>query len=57
MKFKTVQETTTSVYLTTGPLELGYKLYINRIGGVMVNVFASSAVDRGFEPLWSNQRL
>jgi hypothetical protein len=52
MKFKTVQETTTSVYLTTGPLELGYKLYINRIGGVMVNVFASSAVDRGFEPLW-----
>ena len=30
----------------------------NRIGGVMVNVLASSAVDRGFEP-WTvkNQRL
>ena len=24
----------------------------NRIGGVMVNVLASSAVDRGFEPRW-----
>ena len=23
----------------------------NRIGGVMVSVFASSAIDRGFEPL------
>jgi hypothetical protein len=25
------------------------KLYINRIGGVMVSVLASSVVDRGFE--------
>ena len=23
---------------------------VNRIGGVMVSVFASSAIDRGFEP-------
>jgi hypothetical protein len=27
---------------------------MNRIGGVMVSVLASSAVDRGFEP-WSGQ--
>ena len=26
------------------------KYYLNRIGGVMVSVLASSAVDRGFEP-------
>ena len=30
--------------------------YINRIGGVMGSVFASSAVDHGFDPK-SNQRL
>jgi hypothetical protein len=33
-------------------------MFIDSIGGVMVSVFASSAVDRGFEPLvGSNQRL
>ena len=26
------------------------KIYFNHIGGVMVSVLASSAVDRGFEP-------
>jgi hypothetical protein len=31
--------------------------YSNRIGGVMVSVLASSAVDGGFEPVGSNQRL
>ena len=30
------------------------KYYLNRIGGVMVSVLASNAVDRGFEP-WSGQ--
>ena len=29
-----------------------YQTFKNRIGGVMVNVLASSAVDRGFEPRW-----
>jgi len=40
------------------------KLYITNeqhdsIGGVMINVLASSVVNRGFEPWWigSNQRL
>ena len=27
-----------------------YSTYLNRIGGVMVSVLASSVVDRGFEP-------
>ena len=31
------------------PWVLWYK-YVNHIGGVMVSVIASSAVDRGFEP-------
>ena len=29
-------------------------VHVNRIGGVMVSMLASSAVDRGFEP-WSGQ--
>jgi hypothetical protein len=32
------------------------KLAINRIGGIMVSVIASSAVDRGFEPRSSQTR-
>ena len=28
----------------------------HRIGGVMVNVLASSAVDRGFEPRWGQTK-
>jgi hypothetical protein len=37
------------------PLNLiGTYIYLNRVGGVMVSVLASSAVDRGFEP-WSGQ--
>ena len=30
---------------------------LNRIGGVMVSMFASSVVDRGSSPVGSNQRL
>ena len=29
---------------------------INRIGGVMISVLASSAVDRGFEPPWGQTK-
>ena len=28
---------------------MGFQYYMNRIGGVMVSMLASSAVDRGFE--------
>jgi hypothetical protein len=31
-------------------------IFKNRIDGVMVNVLASSAVDRGFEPQWSHTK-
>jgi hypothetical protein len=33
-----------------------YQTFKNRIGGVMVNVLASSAVDRGFEPRWGQTK-
>ena len=36
------------------PSNPGISSILNRIGGVMVSVIASSAVDRGFEP-WSDQ--
>ena len=38
------------LYLTIVLLSLLFQKYLNRIGGVMVSVLASIAVDRGFEP-------
>ena len=37
-------------------LEFRFELELNRIGGVMVSVLASSAVDREFEPLSSHTK-
>ena len=39
------------IYMCTCMISIVYMYFycINRIGGVMVNVFASSVVDRGFE--------
>jgi hypothetical protein len=36
-------------YFTLCILTILIKTYLNRIGGVMVSMLASSAVDRGFE--------
>jgi signal recognition particle receptor subunit beta len=35
---------------------MGVQCHFNHIGGIMVSVLASSAVDRGFEP-WSGHEL